>query len=82
MVACVHAPPVVLSLLTRVCPQACSIPDRSGSLPLHFVSCWRRSKMMEMEDELLTEALQNNKGKRDVLESDNNERQSSETSRE
>ena len=38
--------------------------------------------MMEMEDELLTEALQNNKGKRDVLESDNNERQSSETSRE
>ena len=29
MVACVHAPPVVLSLLTRVCPQACSIPYRS-----------------------------------------------------
>eukprot|EP00986_Skeletonema_menzelii_P013645 scaffold8097_cov148-Skeletonema_menzelii.AAC.16 len=82
MVACVQAPPVVLSLLTRVCPQACRIPDRSGSLPLHFVSCWRRSKMMEMDDELLKEALQNNKGKRDVLESDNNELHSSETSRE
>lgn len=82
MVACVHAPPMVLSLLTRVCPQACSIPDRSGSLPLHFVSCWRRSKMMEMEEDLLKEALLNKRGKRDVLENDNDVLNSSETSRE
>jgi serine/threonine protein kinase len=44
MIACVRAPPMVLSLIARVCPQACSIPDRSGSLPLHFVSCWRRER--------------------------------------
>ena len=73
MIACVRAPPMVLSLLTRVCPQACSIPDRSGSLPLHFVSCWRRSKMMEMDDELLVVVLQTNEGKRDILESDASE---------
>lgn len=73
MIACVRAPPVVLSLITQVCPQACSVPDRSGSLPLHFVSCWRRSKMMEMDDDFFMEAVQRDKGK-DI--------HSSETSRE
>lgn len=65
MIACVRAPPIILSLLTRACPEACSIPDRSGSLPLHFVSCWRRSKMMEViDDDILMETLQI-KGRRD-----------------
>ena len=80
MVACVRAPPVVLSLLTRVAPEACRIPDRSGSQPLHFVSCFRRSRMMETDDELIMETLQNNV-KRDVLESDN-DLDSSQTSQE
>lgn len=45
MVACVKAPPSVISLLVKVCPKACSIPDKTGSLPLHFVSCWRRTQV-------------------------------------
>ena len=34
MIACACAPPSVISLLVQVCPEACGIPDRSGSLPL------------------------------------------------
>ena len=42
MIACVRAPPSAIETLVTFCPESCAIPDRSGSLPLHFVSCWRR----------------------------------------
>ncbi len=44
MICSVHAPSQVISLLTKACPDACAIPDRSGSLPLHL-GCWRHATL-------------------------------------
>jgi len=46
MISCMYAPPQVISLLTKVSPDSCAIPDRSGSLPLHF-GCWRHATLSE-----------------------------------
>lgn len=42
MICCVRAPfPIVKSLVLHS-PEACLIADKSQSLPIHFVACWRR----------------------------------------
>eukprot|EP00592_Proboscia_alata_P022068 CAMPEP_0194419698 /NCGR_PEP_ID=MMETSP0176-20130528/18864_1 /TAXON_ID=216777 /ORGANISM="Proboscia alata, Strain PI-D3" /LENGTH=168 /DNA_ID=CAMNT_0039226809 /DNA_START=37 /DNA_END=539 /DNA_ORIENTATION=- len=42
MISCVRAPPTLIRGLVRLNPASTRITDRSGSLPLHFVCCWRR----------------------------------------
>ena len=43
-IACVRAHVGFLKELIELAPEAVSVADRSGSLPLHFVACWRRSR--------------------------------------
>jgi len=42
LMCCLRAPSGTVELLVKCNPKCTLIPDRSGSLPLHFVSCWRR----------------------------------------
>ena len=43
-IACVRADVGFLKELIELAPEAVLIADRSGSLPLHFVACWRRGR--------------------------------------
>ena len=56
MIACVRAPLDVIALLCHANPRACTIPDRSGSLPIHFCAYWRRGPFVEVLIKILCEA--------------------------
>ena len=45
-IACVRASATFLKELIDLAPEAVNVADRSGSLPLHFVACWRRSRFV------------------------------------
>ena len=49
MLSCVRAPLDVIAMLCHAQPKACLIPDKSGSLPIHFCASWRRGPFVGYE---------------------------------
>lgn len=55
MIACVRAPLEIIVLLCHANPRACTLADRSGSLPIHFCAYWRRGPFVEILIKILCE---------------------------
>ena len=50
MLSCACAPPEVIFLFLKCCPISCTISDRSGSFPIHFVCSYRRGTGEDLPD--------------------------------
>lgn len=56
MISCVRAPLDVIALICHAQPRACLLPDKSGSLPVHFSATFRRGAFVEVLLKILCEA--------------------------
>ena len=56
MLSCVRAPLDVIAMLCHAQPKACLIPDKSGSLPIHFCASWRRGPFVDVLYKVLVDA--------------------------
>jgi ankyrin repeat protein len=55
MISCAKAPVDIVALICKAQTKACLIPDKSGSLPIHFCSTFRRDAFVEILLKLLCE---------------------------
>ena len=56
MLSCVRAPLDVIAMLCHAQPKACLMPDKSGSLPIHFCASWRRGPFVDVLYKMLVDA--------------------------
>lgn len=56
MISCGRAPLDVVALICHAQPRACLVPDKSGSLPVHFCCSFRRGAFVEVLLQILCEA--------------------------
>ena len=56
MISCGRAPLDVIALICHAQPRACLLPDKSGSLPVHFCATFRRGPFVEVLLKILCEA--------------------------